>query len=118
MRGRMGKGCLTSTGGLSASAAWVSSVVAGDEATSITGVLACRLEHDHVRDRADEGKIPRVGRGQGERSLRRWGCASRSTQLTAASTYGPLETRFEASTETQAKWTTPSRPGAWNNGNT
>jgi hypothetical protein len=36
MRGRMGKGCLTGTGGLSASAVWVSSVVAGDEATSIT----------------------------------------------------------------------------------
>jgi hypothetical protein len=36
MWGRMGKGCLASTGGLSGSAAWVSSVVAGDEATSIT----------------------------------------------------------------------------------
>ena len=33
---------------------------------SDTGLRARRLEHDHVRDRTEEGQIPREGRGQGE----------------------------------------------------
>jgi hypothetical protein len=48
----------------------------------------------------------------------RWESAPCPTHRAAASTYGTLETRFDASTDTQAKWAMPRRPGAWNHGTT
>ena len=65
---------------------------------------------------ANSVRLPAQVEVKASSSQRRWGFGPWATQRVATNTYGTLATTLDASTETQAKWKIPRRPGAWNIG--